>query len=54
VLARLNQANAARARIAQLVNSQHQHVREHCLGKPEAVEALKAIDDEILSLQSQI
>lgn len=45
---------AARQRIAQLENSQHRHVREHCLGIAGAAERLKAIDDEIFSLRSQL
>lgn len=53
-IAKLNRANAARARIAQLVNSQHEHVRAHCLGKPGAAARLQAIDAEILSLQSDL
>lgn len=53
-LGKLNRSNAARARIAQLENSQHRHVREHCLGIAGAAEKLKAIDDEIFSLRSQL
>lgn len=45
---------AARQRIAQLENAQHRHVREHCLGVAGAAERLKAIDDEIFSLRSQL
>ena len=51
---RIARSNAARVRIAQLEASQHRHVREHCLGKPDATGALQKIDDEIFSLRSQI
>jgi hypothetical protein len=51
---KINRSNAARARIAQLEASQHRHVREHCLGMAGAAERLKAVDDEIFSLRSQL
>lgn len=51
---KINRSNAAHSRIAQLEASQHRHVREHCLGIAGAAERLKAIDDEIFSLQSHL
>lgn len=51
---KINRSNAARIRISQLEVSQHRHVREHCLGIAGAAERLKAIDDEIFSLRSQL
>jgi hypothetical protein len=46
--------SAALARIAALEASQHRHIRGLALGKPGAKEALQAIDEEIISLESQI
>lgn len=45
---------AAYTRIHELEASQHRRLREHALGKPGALEALQAIDDEIFSLRGQL
>jgi hypothetical protein len=45
---------AAQARIAVLEASQHRFVREHCLGKPSAVERLREIDAEISKLSAEL
>jgi hypothetical protein len=44
---------AATARIAELVASQHRHVRGLALDKPGAREALQAIDGEIAALEAE-
>lgn len=46
--------NAALVRIALLEASQHRHVREHALGMAGALEALQAIDAEIVSLRPDL
>jgi hypothetical protein len=51
---RLARSAAARQRIEDLERSQHRLVREHCLGMATATARLKAIDDEIFSLRSQL
>jgi sugar phosphate isomerase/epimerase len=44
----------ARNRIAELEASQHRLVREHIIGKPDALAKLQAIDDEIFALRPLI
>jgi hypothetical protein len=51
--AKAAQRAAAVARIAILTESQHQYVRQHCLGDPSALEQLRAIDDEIVNLKME-
>lgn len=53
-IGKLNRNNSARARIAQLENSQHRLVRECALGNSNSKTKLREIDDEIVSLRSQL
>jgi hypothetical protein len=52
--AKVAQRAAACARIAALVDSQHQFVREHLLGVTTALERLAAIHDEIGKLNAEL
>jgi hypothetical protein len=52
--ARIEARAASVARIAALVNSQHQFVREHLLGVTTALERLAAINDEVVRLSADL
>lgn len=49
--AKIDRSDFVKARILQLVECQHRHVREHCLGVAGASLELQKIHDEITTLQ---
>lgn len=52
--AKIERVNSARTRIAQLEESQHAHVRAHCIGIAGAAAELQKIHDEIITLQKDV